>query len=253
MIREWGGIPCKVTLLEDREFGADTSPVQGGWSAVIASTECIQRANDLLDGMTPRDTAGSGHHVPRRILLNEGYPEVTPEASRSWQVTIKDYSFHTGSLLKALLDYDGTNQDYAPASGTAGQDFPLSGRRVLIVDDNAVNRLVAVGMLKRLGVQVESAADGMEALIKMKQTAYHAVFMDWEMPEMDGLEATRIYRDWERESAQDRPENERHIRILALTANAMIGDREKGLAAGMDGYLSKPLRETELRDALRGS
>ncbi len=117
------------------------------------------------------------------------------------------------------------------------------GLRILLVEDNEVNRKVAVRMLERLGCAVEVAGDGQTALEKLQVNNYDVVFMDVHMPNMDGYEATRIIRMRENGSA-------RHQIIIAMTADAMQGDRERCLQAGMDDYLAKPFKEAELRETL---
>lgn len=115
--------------------------------------------------------------------------------------------------------------------------------RLLLVEDNAVNQKVALAMLKRNGYDhVDVAGDGVEGVAKVKATDYDVVLMDWHMPEMNGLEATGVIR---RDVSP-----ERQPWIIGLTANAMIGDREKCIQAGMDDYLSKPLRKDDLQAAL---
>ncbi len=114
--------------------------------------------------------------------------------------------------------------------------------RLLLVEDNVVNQKVALAMLKRSGYpQADVANDGVEGVAKAKATDYDVIFMDWHMPEMNGLEATATIR-------RELPP-ERQPWIIGLTANAMIGDREKCLQAGMDDYLSKPLRREDLVSA----
>jgi two-component system, sensor histidine kinase len=121
---------------------------------------------------------------------------------------------------------------------------------ILVVEDNEVNQFVITAMLERLGAgQVQVASSGMQALRMTKQVAYDLVLMDWQMPEMDGLEVIAHLRAREaRELAHGTPGP--RLPIVVLTANAMTGDRELCLQAGADGYLSKPLRMDELRDAL---
>jgi signal transduction histidine kinase/CheY-like chemotaxis protein/HPt (histidine-containing phosphotransfer) domain-containing protein len=114
--------------------------------------------------------------------------------------------------------------------------------RILLVEDNSVNQKVALLLLERLGYRADVAANGLEALAALRRQSYDVVLMDVQMPEMDGLEAARRIRaDW---PPHDRP------RIIAMTANALRGDREVCLEAGMDDYLSKPILMDELRQAL---
>jgi CheY-like chemotaxis protein len=109
---------------------------------------------------------------------------------------------------------------------------------VLVADDNPVNQLVIQAMLERRGFAVEVAGNGREALAMLPHAPYVAAFMDCQMPELDGYETTAAIRGKEAEGE--------HLPVIAMTAHAMAGDRERCLAAGMDDYLSKPLRPDEL-------
>jgi CheY-like chemotaxis protein len=117
--------------------------------------------------------------------------------------------------------------------------------RILIAEDNVVNQKVAIHILQRMGYRADVAANGLEVLAALGQQNYDLVFMDMQMPEMDGIEATKqIYQVWQAGKISYRP------RIVAMTANAMQGDREACLGAGMDDYISKPIRNQELTRVL---
>jgi two-component system, sensor histidine kinase and response regulator len=123
-----------------------------------------------------------------------------------------------------------------------GRD-PAASLRVLLAEDNAVNQRLAVRLLEKRGHHVVVAGNGAEALEAMEKHVFDLVLMDVQMPEMDGLEATAAIRGKEKVSGKHQP-------IIALTAHAMKGDREKCIAGGMDGYLTKPIRPQELDDVL---
>ena len=113
---------------------------------------------------------------------------------------------------------------------------------MLLADDNPINQKVGISVLTKLGYRADMANNGLEVLKALEQKAYDILFLDVQMPEMDGLEAARqICQRW---PADKRP------RIIAMTGNALMGDREKCLLAGMDHYISKPVRIAELQAAL---
>jgi CheY-like chemotaxis protein/HPt (histidine-containing phosphotransfer) domain-containing protein len=114
--------------------------------------------------------------------------------------------------------------------------------RLLLADDNPINQKVGLSVLQKLGYRADLAANGVEVLKALEQKAYDILFLDVQMPEMDGLEAARrICQKW---PAEKRPH------IIAMTGNALIGDRDRCLQAGMDDYISKPVRVEELQSAL---
>ncbi|GAB4538637.1 MAG: response regulator [Anaerolineales bacterium] len=118
------------------------------------------------------------------------------------------------------------------------------GQRILLAEDNAINQKLAIALLQKAGYSVEAVSTGEQAVQKATRETYSAVLMDVQMPEMDGLQATRLIRQWEQ------TEPNRHTPIIAMTAHAMSGDRELCLDAGMDDYLSKPLEPKALFNAL---
>lgn len=124
-----------------------------------------------------------------------------------------------------------------------------AGLRVLVAEDNRVNQRLARVLLERMGCEVEVAENGLEAVYQVQTRGYDIVLMDCHMPEMDGYEATAVLRAWEADKARGRS-GTRRLPIVALTANALRGDRDKCLAAGMDDYLGKPVKQDELRAVL---
>lgn len=145
-----------------------------------------------------------------------------------------------------------------PGGGAWPNPAP-NGIPVLLVEDNHVNQMVAKAMLEKLGYLVELAGNGCEAVEAVAVRDYAVILMDCQMPRMDGYEATRVIRERESRAGQ-RPwatgqnaplPRHRHIPIIAVTANAMKGDREKCLQAGMDDYMAKPIKKEELAAMLK--
>jgi two-component system, sensor histidine kinase and response regulator len=120
-----------------------------------------------------------------------------------------------------------------------------SSLRILLAEDNAVNQMVAVSLLRKRGHRVTVAENGRRALDALAREPFDLILMDLQMPEMDGIEATLAIREQERLSGG-------HTPIIAVTAHALKGDDEKCFAAGMDGYLTKPLKASDLVRALAG-
>jgi two-component system sensor histidine kinase/response regulator len=127
-------------------------------------------------------------------------------------------------------------QPQAPAAATA------QSVRVLVAEDNAVNQLLVRRMFEKLGIRIDLAANGREAVQMATDFEYDIIFMDCSMPELDGYEATAVLRERGRR---------RHIPIVAITANAMSEDRARCLEAGMDDHLTKPVRIEDIRSALK--
>ncbi|MDR3632662.1 MAG: response regulator [Isosphaeraceae bacterium] len=142
-------------------------------------------------------------------------------------------------LSEALMGHVGLKPPAPPAAND-----PLVRLRVLLVEDNVFNQKVAIQKLQKLGHEVRVASNGTEALETLQRETFDIVFMDLHMTDMDGIEATRRIRAQEQGTGLRTP-------VLALTARAMKEDREHCLASGMDGFVSKPIRDQELVDAIR--
>jgi CheY-like chemotaxis protein len=176
------------------------------------------------------------------VLLTADDPTALADDARSlFEVTVPK-PVRRSALFNAI------SQAIGPSSETeVSKDGPmpkeLDQLRLLLVEDNAVNQKVALAMLRSRGYDADVASDGIEAIHRIELNDYDAVFMDVQMPNMDGLTATReICRRWPTDS---RP------RIIGMTAHALAGDSEECLNSGMDDYLAKPVTLTKLTEALR--
>ncbi len=204
----------------------------------------------ILDGMMPEM---DGFMVAEKIrehaelsgvtvmMLTSGMP--AGAAARCGELGVASYLIKPVSqadLLDAILIALGTPVTAAePAIEMAPPAQTPRALRILLAEDNVVNRALAAGILQKRGHVLVHAANGSEAVDAAASGAFDVILMDVQMPEMDGLEATRRIREWEAPLG-------RHTPIVAMTAHAMAGDRERCLDAGMDDYLSKPLQRAEL-------
>ncbi len=189
------------------------------------------------------------------ILLTSAGPLAAEQAKPGGFVDALTKPIRQQELLRAVARaLNGADAANAPQAATATEapvnpqprpdERPSLGIRVLLAEDNPINRKVALRMLERWDCAVETVENGREAVEAIQRERYDVVLMDCQMPEMDGFEATDAIREWEKQSGI-------HVPIIALTANAMSGDRERCIAAGMDDYLSKPIKPEPLLEMLR--
>ena len=148
-------------------------------------------------------------------------------------------------LQAAVLLVLGRGAGFGRRDLVTRHDTRLQSRklRILLAEDNPVNQKVGVKMLEKMGHQPTVARDGREALAALEAASYDLVFMDVQMPEMDGLTATRKIREGEKQTG-------RHLPIIAMTAHAMKGDQQRCLEAGMDGYLTKPVSSPQIAEVI---
>jgi signal transduction histidine kinase/CheY-like chemotaxis protein/HPt (histidine-containing phosphotransfer) domain-containing protein len=197
----------------------------------------LDRVNFLLllgDEPAPAELSAE----PRAVALPRQYGEGELRGALLKLLGVVEHAAAGVSLLAPRNDDAPRVQIDKPAAAA----LPLGGH-VLLVEDNPVNRQVAQRLLSLIGLSFVIAENGKEALDQLDQHAFDAVLMDCQMPVMDGYTATRIRRQKEVGS--------KHVPIIAMTANAMAGDREKCLKAGMDDYMSKPLNRSLLEQTLR--
>ena len=185
-----------------------------------------------------------GAHAPVLILLSStGQSLASAHADAGFAARLSK-PLRLSHLRDRLLETIGDQRDtlagaVPPVARDVGSPVPL---RILLAEDNAINQKVALRLLERLGCGADVVGDGRQALARLDHCTYDVILMDVQMPEMDGLEASRaICARW---AASERP------RIIAMTAEAMQGDRDKCLAAGMDDYIVKPVTLDRLATAL---
>jgi len=176
-----------------------------------------------------------GDRIPREVMQESGIVECLMKPVFRPRLA--------GSLMRALAPTEvslmemDTEADAQQSKKAIPSDYKFSGK-LLLAEDNSINRKLALKLLETLGYKVDVAVNGREAVEAVQSQEYGLVLMDCQMPEMDGYEATRLIRAGGKKYSS--------IPILALTANAMFGDREKCIAAGMDDYLTKPIDRAEL-------
>ncbi len=179
--------------------------------------------------------------VPVIRLACDGGVHETAAASASTEPVVDvpvRYLRLRDAIRQALRPGTGEGGSGTPGAAAACESFP--GKRILLVEDNEINQMLAMAMLESYGAAVECAGNGREALERRERTTYDLVFMDCQMPVMNGFDATREWRDLEAAESSAR------VPIIALTANAMAGDRETCIEAGMDDYLAKPFLRADL-------
>ena len=207
-----------------------------------------ERLDHIFDAFTQADSSttrqfggtGLGLSITRKLVELQG--------GRLWVESQpgQGSTFHFSLPNPAAIEHPEASAEAASdAANASRQNGSLGdGLNVLLVDDNPVNRKLACVMLERRGYRVTQATNGREAIQLLDLNAFDAVLMDMQMPELDGLSATRIIRT--KEHAETRP----RVPIIAMTANAMDSDREQCLEAGMDDYISKPIKAAQLFERL---
>ena len=205
--------------------------------------QLIFEAFAQADGSTTRKYGGTGLGLAICARLVE---------MMGGKIWVESSTSH-GSSFHFTVPFGTAENSVAADGACANSSRDNAGRvlvsrralRVLLVEDNVINQKLGVRILEKAGHTVSVASDGEEALEALQQNTFDVILMDLHMPKMDGIETTKAIRKREQEGG-------RRQTIVAMTACAMVGDREKCLAAGMDGYVSKPIRVDELLDTIDG-
>jgi two-component system sensor histidine kinase/response regulator len=245
----------KILVENFKRWGMNAAAASSGAQALKIVREADREGRSfqliLVDFQMP---GMDGLELVRRMLAQSSpaTPPIMMLSSVGWQVSsdqceelgISVYltkPVTTSTLFDAIIKVLTVNSAVEPPRAPApAPELPAgSGLRILVVEDDSTNRVLATNILKRNGYAIAIAKDGLEAVEMCSRDAFDLILMDVQMPNMNGLEATKAIRKLEEVS-------ERHTPILALTAHAMDGDRERCIDAGMDDYMSKPIHAKEL-------
>ncbi len=237
--RRWGASVEILDNLEDFTSFLDTQTKQ------VKPVDLIVVNSESID-TSQIDTAMRrfGWHEGARFLILTNKSELSIFRRSFPHATCIPKPVKLSRLLDSVMLLFGDRFEQIDEHNEDRPEIPDS-TRILVVEDNPVNRKLAIKMLAKLGFEPECSQNGEEALEELQRNRYDIILMDCQMPVMDGFDATRAIRKLEAENQIGR-----HA-IIAMTANAMRGDRERCLAVGMDDYISKPMRLNDLRKALR--
>ena len=245
LARHWGMKPSCAETVEQA-----LAEVRGGcdFSIAIIDAQLPEKGAATLINELQRTARG----LPLVLLASVGATSDVQSLGTVRSVNVAK-PVKPASLLAAVKQVLSGARPVAPkVQPTARLDGAMAARlplSVLLVDDNAINQKVATRLLQQLGYKADVARTGLEAIRALEKKPYDVIFMDVQMPEMDGLEATRQIRLRQKQTPPP-PHFAQPVVIIAMTANAMHGDREKCVTAGMDDYLPKPVRPETLAQML---
>ncbi|HTV55402.1 MAG TPA: response regulator [Terriglobia bacterium] len=252
MLQRWG---AKVSLASNPEAALDAlrqaHASQQPFDLILADAQIPD-----VDGFTFAEQIKADPHLNSTAIVLLTSAGQRGDAARCRRVGVSAYltkPVSQSELLEAVLAVLRTSPPGAPPplvtrhslreARSQGEGVP-TGLRVLLTEDNAVNQALAIALLKKIGIEPVVAGNGAEALATLEKQPFDLVLMDIQMPEMDGIQATAAIRNREKLEGG-------HLPVIAMTAHAMKGDRERCIDAGMDGYVSKPIQRSQLLKAIQ--
>lgn len=244
LLTNWGMHPTVVTSGREALASMRNAHSQGEPFALVLTDHMMPE----MDGFMLAEQIQRHPELAGSMLMMLSSTDRKECAQRCRDLGVSAYitkPVRRAELLKALSALLNAPADAGGVSAQSQQQIRTSSSRLqlLLIEDNVVNQKLATCLLEKRGHCVTVAGNGREAIALLKQQTFDVVLMDVQMPEMDGFEATRIIRSGEQKTGA-------HIPIIAMTAHAMKGDRERCLEVGMDAYVSKPLRPGELIDTI---
>ena len=245
-LRTWGALPALAASAQEA-LGLLETTLDSPQPFDLAILDLHMPDMDGLELAKAIRTDPRLADLPLLMLTSVGYDASTPGAPDldAWVTKPVRNTLLRQALLGLLQTRHRAPVQLPSPPPTASGPIPFQAARLLLVEDTPVNREVALGMLDMLGHFVQAVENGRLAVEAVARERYDLVLMDCQMPEMDGFTATATIRQQEREAG-----GHRHVPIIALTANAMEGDRARCLAAGMDDYLAKPFTMAQLSEML---
>ncbi len=244
-LKRWGAMPCPAASGQAALEAIELAEAEGKHFSMIL----LDHQMPDMDGFAVAERIRQQPKLLSTIIMMLSSGGQRGDASRCRELGITAYlfkPFKQSELLEAMLISLGRQPGEA-AKAPLITRHALRERRpalsVLVAEDDLVSQRLVVRLLEKRGYTVEAAGNGQKALAALEKQSYDVVLMDVQMPELDGFQATAAIREREKTTGK-------HLRIIAMTAHAMKGDREKCLAAGMDGYISKPIQPKEMVGAI---
>ena len=247
-LQSWGlSVQASEDLAETQTLLEQAQVTGKPYEAILLAGLSVSELLNTIRSIRAQENFGA---LPIIVCQSSREPDVRRELYESGADNVLTNPVKQSTLFNSLIEVFYSNNLFEKTSTSHKYiskdsiDASLLKHRLLLVEDNVVNQKISVRLLEKMGFDVDVANDGQEACNILKTKSYDLVLMDCQMPVMDGFEATRVIR-------HDESELQKRTPIIAMTANAMLGDRERCLNAGMDDYITKPINADSLAAALK--